>query len=73
MFLQAEKRNAARQAQADNTSGSGSGRGSGGGRGRVLRAGDVFLTRHSNLAEAHVVFHLVVDDDSLKMGKVFLF
>lgn len=30
-----------------------------------LEAGDVYITRHSNLANAHVVFHLVIDD-SLK-------
>ncbi|XP_070572416.1 LOW QUALITY PROTEIN: FERRY endosomal RAB5 effector complex subunit 3-like [Ptychodera flava] len=28
-----------------------------------LQAGDFYLTRHSNLAEVHVVFHLVVDDN----------
>ncbi|XP_049783530.1 protein C12orf4 homolog isoform X1 [Schistocerca nitens] len=27
-----------------------------------LQTGDVYLTRHSNLAEVHVVFHMVVDD-----------
>ena len=27
-----------------------------------LRSGEVYVTRHSNLAEVHVVFHLVVDD-----------
>ena len=24
--------------------------------------GEIYITRHSNLAEVHVVFHLVVDD-----------
>ncbi|XP_046973011.1 protein C12orf4 homolog isoform X1 [Vanessa cardui] len=37
---------------------------------RALQPGDVFVTRHSNLADAHVVFHLVVDDDSLKSGDI---
>lgn len=27
-----------------------------------LQTGDVYLTHHSNLAEVHVVFHMVVDD-----------
>ncbi|XP_048758931.1 protein C12orf4 homolog [Ostrea edulis] len=27
-----------------------------------LRAGDFYLTKHSNLSEVHVVFHLVADD-----------
>ncbi|XP_075677555.1 FERRY endosomal RAB5 effector complex subunit 3 [Dermatophagoides pteronyssinus] len=27
-----------------------------------LKAGDVYITRHSNLSEAHVVFHIVTDD-----------
>ncbi|CAH1257098.1 C12orf4 [Branchiostoma lanceolatum] len=27
-----------------------------------LQAGDFYITRHSNLAEVHVVFHLVADD-----------
>ncbi|XP_041973754.1 protein C12orf4 homolog [Aricia agestis] len=53
----AEKRNAARSESARK-------------RGGVLRAGDVYVTRHSDLAEAHVVFHLVVDDDSLKSGDI---
>ncbi|CAH2059742.1 unnamed protein product, partial [Iphiclides podalirius] len=35
---------------------------------RPLRPGDVLLTRHGNL-DAHVVFHLVVDD-SLKSGDI---
>ncbi|XP_075226606.1 FERRY endosomal RAB5 effector complex subunit 3 [Lycorma delicatula] len=29
---------------------------------KYLQTGDVFLTRHSNLAEIHVVFHMIVDD-----------
>merc|ERR1719410_2350256 len=28
----------------------------------TLNTGDFYLTRHSNLCEAHVVFHMVVDD-----------
>ncbi|KAH9501316.1 hypothetical protein DERF_012170 [Dermatophagoides farinae] len=27
-----------------------------------LKTGDVYITRHSNLSEAHVVFHIVTDD-----------
>lgn len=27
-----------------------------------LDAGDVYVTKHSNLSETHVVFHIVVDD-----------
>lgn len=34
-----------------------------------LELGDCYITRHSNLANAHVVFHLVTDD-SLKNGEV---
>ena len=30
--------------------------------GKQLHAGDYFITRHSNLAGIHVVFHLIVDD-----------
>ncbi|XP_066995761.1 ferry endosomal RAB5 effector complex subunit 3 isoform X3 [Anabrus simplex] len=29
---------------------------------RNLQTGDVYVTKHSNLAEVHVVFHMVVDD-----------
>jgi hypothetical protein len=29
----------------------------------LLSPGDYYVTRHSNLVEAHVVFHLVVDDE----------
>ncbi|XP_063216529.1 protein C12orf4 homolog isoform X2 [Bacillus rossius redtenbacheri] len=35
---------------------------------RTLQTGDVFITRHSNLAQVHVVFHMVVDD-SLQSSK----
>ncbi|XP_026754059.1 protein C12orf4 homolog [Galleria mellonella] len=35
-----------------------------------LAAGDVFVTRHSNLADVHLVFHLVADDDSLRSGDI---
>lgn len=34
-----------------------------------LETGDCYVTRHSNLANVHVVFHLVTDD-SLKNGEV---
>lgn len=34
-----------------------------------LETGDCYITKHSNLANAHVVFHLVTDD-SLKNGEV---
>lgn len=36
---------------------------------RNLETGDCYVTRHSNLANVHVVFHLVTDD-SLKNGEV---
>lgn len=29
---------------------------------RYLQTGDVFITKHSNLSEVHVVYHIVVDD-----------
>lgn len=35
---------------------------------KSLQTGDVFITRHSNLAQVHVVFHMVVND-SLRSGK----
>ncbi|KAK7873103.1 hypothetical protein R5R35_006334 [Gryllus longicercus] len=34
-----------------------------------LQTGDVYITTHSNLAEVHVVFHMVVDD-SLKSNDI---
>lgn len=34
-----------------------------------LRAGDFYLTKHSNLSEVHVVFHLVADD-SIKQSDI---
>ncbi|KAJ8715346.1 hypothetical protein PYW07_009828 [Mythimna separata] len=37
---------------------------------RNLQTGDIFITRHSNLAEVHVVFHLIVDDSSLRSGDI---
>lgn len=37
----------------------------------ALQSGDVYVTRHSNLTEVHVVFHMVIDD-SLRSSK-FLF
>ncbi|XP_052745078.1 protein C12orf4 homolog isoform X2 [Bicyclus anynana] len=59
-----EKRNTERQSSRE-----GEGRERGRARGACrLQAGDVFVTRHSNLADAHVVFHLVADDESLKSG-----
>ncbi|KAF6216125.1 hypothetical protein GE061_000463 [Apolygus lucorum] len=36
---------------------------------KYLQIGDVFITRHSNLSDAHVVFHMVADD-SLKSGDI---
>ncbi|XP_032523488.2 protein C12orf4 homolog [Danaus plexippus] len=36
---------------------------------RALRAGDVFVTRHSNLSQ-HVVFHLVADEDELRSAEL---
>ncbi|KAJ2940024.1 hypothetical protein O0L34_g14057 [Tuta absoluta] len=38
-------------------------------RSNSLQCGDVFLTRHSNLPDVHLVFHLVVDD-TLKSGDI---
>ncbi|XP_063389614.1 protein C12orf4 homolog [Cydia fagiglandana] len=32
--------------------------------------GDVFVTRHSNLPNAHVVFHLVINDDARESGEM---
>ncbi|XP_046746607.1 protein C12orf4 homolog [Diprion similis] len=36
---------------------------------KSLQIGDVFITRHSNLAQVHVVFHMVVQD-SLRSGEI---
>ncbi|XP_014213928.1 protein C12orf4 homolog [Copidosoma floridanum] len=36
---------------------------------KTLQTGDVFITRHSNLAQVHVVFHMVVND-SLRSGDI---
>ncbi|XP_012277671.1 protein C12orf4 homolog isoform X2 [Orussus abietinus] len=36
---------------------------------KSLQTGDVFITRHSNLAQIHVVFHMVVHD-SLRSGDI---
>lgn len=33
--------------------------------GKTLQTGDVFITRHSNLAQVHVIFHMVSDDSIL--------
>ncbi|XP_064111894.1 protein C12orf4 homolog [Macrobrachium nipponense] len=34
-----------------------------------LKAGDFYITRHSNLADVHVVFHMIVDD-TLRSGDI---
>ncbi|XP_043476112.1 protein C12orf4 homolog [Leptopilina heterotoma] len=36
---------------------------------KALQTGDVFITRHSNLAQVHVLFHMVVND-SLRSGDI---
>ncbi|KAI4502370.1 hypothetical protein M0802_002282 [Mischocyttarus mexicanus] len=36
---------------------------------KTLQTGDIFITRHSNLAQVHVVFHMVVND-SLRSGDI---
>jgi Uncharacterised conserved protein (DUF2362) len=33
-----------------------------------LKPGDFFVTKHSNLSQAHVIFHLVYDDSSAEMN-----
>ena len=33
---------------------------------RVQNAGDFYITRHSNLSQVHVVFHLVTDDSAVQ-------
>ncbi|KAL5502575.1 hypothetical protein EMCRGX_G009373 [Ephydatia muelleri] len=35
-----------------------------------LQSGDIYMTRHSNLSAAHVVFHLVSDEKSLISGSL---
>ncbi|KAL4711586.1 hypothetical protein ACJJTC_003603 [Scirpophaga incertulas] len=41
------------------------------GRGKPgVAAGDVFITRHSNLPDVHLVFHLVGDDAALRAGDI---
>lgn len=35
-----------------------------------LQTGDIFITKHSNLSQVHVVFHLVCDDSSLRSGDI---
>ncbi|CAK1541153.1 unnamed protein product [Leptosia nina] len=37
---------------------------------RALQPGDVYLSRHSNLADAHLVYHLVIDDEQMKAGDI---
>ncbi|XP_050681832.1 protein C12orf4 homolog [Leptidea sinapis] len=39
-------------------------------RSRALQPGDVFISRHSNLMDAHVVYHLLVDDDNINSGDI---
>lgn len=36
---------------------------------KLLQCGDVYITKHSNLASVHLVFHMVIDD-SLKSGDI---
>lgn len=38
---------------------------------KTLQTGDMFTTRHSNLNQVHVVFHLVVND-TLRSGKILI-
>lgn len=37
--------------------------------GAKLHTGDFYLTKHSNLSEVHIVFHLVVDE-SVRSGEI---
>ncbi|XP_026734305.1 protein C12orf4 homolog [Trichoplusia ni] len=37
---------------------------------RSLQTGDIFITKHSNLADVHVIFHLIVDDSELRSGDI---
>ncbi|KAG8234654.1 hypothetical protein J437_LFUL006542 [Ladona fulva] len=36
----------------------------------MLQTGDVYVTKHSNLSQVHVVFHLVVADSTLSSGDI---
>ncbi|KAG7206954.1 hypothetical protein KM043_000845 [Ampulex compressa] len=36
---------------------------------KSLQTGDVYITRHSNLAQVHVIFHMVIND-SLRSGDI---
>ncbi|XP_046392439.1 protein C12orf4 homolog [Ischnura elegans] len=36
----------------------------------LLQTGDVYVTKHSNLSQVHVVFHLVVADSTLRSGDI---
>ncbi|CAG0883332.1 unnamed protein product [Darwinula stevensoni] len=54
-----EQLEAVRQVVKENTSSS---------NGHCLSVGDVYVTRHSNLSEVHVVFHLVVDEGVIEMS-----
>lgn len=38
--------------------------------GKNLQTGDIFITKHSNLAEVHILFHLVADESSLRSGDI---
>ncbi|XP_075986379.1 FERRY endosomal RAB5 effector complex subunit 3 [Anticarsia gemmatalis] len=37
---------------------------------RDLQPGDMFMTKHSNLADMHIVFHLIVDDSELRSSDI---
>ncbi|XP_038219487.1 protein C12orf4 homolog [Zerene cesonia] len=67
----AERRNAERGAGGGAAGGAGGGAGGAGSAGRrALRAGDVYVTRHTNLAEPHLVYHLVLDDEQMRAGDI---
>ncbi|KAJ0170965.1 hypothetical protein K1T71_013737 [Dendrolimus kikuchii] len=71
----ADKRNTQRlKEQTENSNSGSSGNGSSNSARlrpkRNLQTGDIYVTRHSNLAEAHVVFHLIADDSSLRSGDI---
>lgn len=35
-----------------------------------MRTGDVLITKHSNLPDTHVIFHMLAEDDDLKSGDI---
>lgn len=37
---------------------------------KCLQTGDVYITKHSNLAEVHILFHLIADESSLRSGDI---